>query len=229
MRRLRAASAGSLSFSTRYAMASAAAADVVRVRVVLRLARAVVRVADDVVRPEVVARERHAVSAGEPHAQHPVEAPLRFLDRAGRRAPGSSPRDAALGEREHRVRRFAGIDQALRQIAGVVPAAAHRDSLVAERREPVEMIDAVRARHVEPAALAVEEVERLPDACFSRRRRQCGKGAWSRAGANHVAARRCSLRRSPSAEMCRAACAPLITGFSSTTSASAVVVHAQRV
>ena len=71
-----------------------------------------------------------------------------------------------LGEREHRVRRFAGIDQALRQVSRVVPAAAHRDSLVAERREPVEVIDAVRARNVEPASLAVEEVERLPDGAF---------------------------------------------------------------
>ena len=163
MRRLRAASSGLALLQHAIRDRLGRRGDVVHVRVVLRFARAVVRVADDVVRPEIVAREAHAVSAVEADAQHPVESPLRFLDqpRDERRVAAASR--AALGEREHRVGRLAGVDHALRQIARVVPPAAIDDALVAVRREPVEVIDAVRAGHGEAAPLAVEEVERFPD------------------------------------------------------------------
>ena len=163
--------------------------DVVRVRIVLRFARAIVRVADDVVRPQVVRRERHAISAVEADAHHPVEAPSCLFDQPRDECGIFAARAQPLGEGEHRVRRFARIDDALREIARIMPAAAHADALVAERGEPVEVIDAVRAGDGEAAALAIEEVERLPDRGLPHVVGDRKRARGDIARANHVHAR----------------------------------------
>ena len=137
--------------------------DVIRIGVVLGFHRFVVRVADDVVRPVVVAAKPNAIAAGKSDAQYPREPPRCFFDEPGnKRRLGASVREL-FGKGKHRVRPFTGIDEPLREVARVVPTAAHGDALAAERRKPVQMIDAVDTGHVKAAPVAVVEVECLPD------------------------------------------------------------------
>ena len=108
-------------------------------------------------------RKTHPVSTGKANLEKPVQSPPTFVDESLNKRAVSTLSRQRFGEREHCVRRLAGIDGTLRKIARVVPPSVHRDPLVAERGEPVAVIVVVDARNLDATSLAVEKVERLPD------------------------------------------------------------------
>ena len=123
--------------------------------------RHIVKRAQNAIRAAAADGPRIAVTVAEAGLKHPVEAPASLFDQAAVQLRVGALGVQALRETEHRINDVAGVAHALRQIAGIVPAAVDDNPLVAMNRLPIAVAHAVYTGNRHAAALHIKEIERL--------------------------------------------------------------------